>query len=105
MWQNDTVTLLTPTETNVMGSISISWANGDSVTCDVQDINREYVYKNYGFEEYTEYKQIFDHTRASWVNGRQVSYDGARWLVRLVNDFSDMGSSNHKYVIISKVIE
>ena len=106
MWQTDTVTLQTPTEVNTYGSIATTWADGTAVTCDVQDINREYVFKNYGFEEYTEYKQVFDHTNAAWIKGRQCKYDSEQWLIRLVNANMDkMGASNHTYVILSKVIE
>lgn len=105
MWQTDTVTLQTPTNTNTYGSISQTWTNGASVACDVQDISREYVYKNFGFEEYTDYKQIFDHTQALWVKGNQCTYDGLQWLIRHVDDSEDkIGASNHTYVVISKVI-
>jgi len=105
MWQDDIVYLQTSTEVDTYGSIAITWTKGTAVTCDVQDINKEYVYKNYGLTESTEYKQIFDHTQASWVLGEQVSYLDKQWLVRLANkNMGKIGNSNHIYVIISKVI-
>lgn len=105
MWQTDTVYLQTKTEVNTYGSIAITWTKGTAVTCDVQDINKEYAYKTYGLTDATEYKQVFDHTHASWVKGDQVEYDGEQWMVRLVNSqMAKMGGSNHTYVILSKVV-
>ena len=106
MWQIDTVTLQTPTRTNTNGSISTTWVTGTEVLCDVQSISRDYVYKNYGYEEYTEYMKVFDLTNASWVKGNQVLYETEQWLVRNVKATNDkIGLSNHTYVIMSKVIE
>jgi len=105
MFQTDTVYLQTKVETNTLGSIAIVWTKGTAVICDVQDINKEYVFVNYGLTGASEYKQIFDHTQASWVLGEQVSYLDEQWLVRLVNkNMGKIGNSNHIYVIISKVI-
>jgi len=105
MWQIDTVTLQTGTPVNVNGSISISWAPGAAVLCDVQSVSRDYVFKNYGFEEYTEYMQVFDLTHAAWVKGDQVLYNSEQWLVRVVKDTNaKIGLSNNTYVIISKVV-
>lgn len=105
MWQTDTVILQTKIDVNTYGSISQTWTDDVSVQCDVQDINKEYVFKNYGLSDDTEYKQIFDHTGANWIKGNQCSYNGEQWLIRLVNDsMTKIGASNHTYVIISKVV-
>lgn len=105
MWQSDTVTLQTYTETNYNGSIKRTWSDGASVTCDVQDINKEYVYKNYGLTDATEFKQVFDHSNASWVKGEQVKYGDEQWMVKLVNsNMEKIGLSNHTFVILGKVI-
>lgn len=106
MWQTDMVTLQNKTETNVLGSIKQTWAPSDTVTCDVQDINKELVYKEYGLSDDVEYKQVFDHTQANWTLGYQVLYNGEQWLVRKVDrNMGKMGASNHVFVILSKVIE
>ena len=106
MWQTDTVYLQTVVETNVDGSISQEWTNGVSVSCDVQHINKEYVYKAYGLTEIGEYSQIYDHTEANWIVGDQVSINSEQWLVVLVNgNMSKMGASNHKAIIVRKVVE
>lgn len=105
MWQNDTVYLQTSVDVNVYGSISRTWTKSTAVTCDVQNISKEYAFKEYGFTEATEYKQVFDHTLASWVKGDQVSLLDEQWLVRNVIDGLDkMGASNHTLVILSKVV-
>ena len=105
MFQTDTVYLQTLTEVNTYGSISQAWTNSTAVTCDVQDVNREYVYKNFGLTDATEYKQVFDHTNASWVKGNQVSYLSEQYIVRLVNkNMEKMGKSNHTFVILSRVV-
>lgn len=104
MWQTDTVSLQSFVETNVLGAIKQVWTKTTDVLCDVQDISKEYVVKEYGFTEATEYKQVFDHTLASWIKGYQVEFEGSQWLVRNVQEQSKMGSSNHKYIILSKVV-
>ena len=105
MWQTDTVTLQTFAETNYNGSIKRTWSDSTAVTCDVQDINKEYVYKNYGLTDSTEYKQVFDYTNASWTKGYQVKYKGEQWMVKLVNgNMQKMGQSNHTFVILGKVV-
>ena len=105
MFQTDTVYLQTVVETNTYGSISQVWTNSTAVTCDVQDISKEYVFKKYGYTEATEYRQIFDHTLATWVKGNQVAFEGSQWLVRNAKTrLNKIGASNHVYVIISKVI-
>lgn len=105
MWQTDTVTLQTGTETNINGSISIAWADSTAVTCDVQEITKEYAYKNYGFEESTEYVQVFDYTHAAWVKPNQCKYESEQWLIRKVDgNMQKMGASNHTFVVLSKVV-
>ena len=105
MWQTDTVSLQTATEVNTNGSIKRTWTKSTDVLCDVQDISKEYVVKEYGYTDATEYKQIFDHTLATWTKGSQVEFEGSQWLVRNVNDtLNKIGNSNHNYIIISKVI-
>lgn len=106
MWQTDSVTLQTKTESNVNGSIKSTWADATVIPCDVQDINKEFAFKNYGLTDSTEYKQVFDHTLSTeWVKGNQVKYDGEQWWVRVVQGTRiKIGASNHVYVILSKVI-
>ena len=105
MWQTDTVYLQTPTDVNTKGSIKRTWTVSDTILCDVQDINKEYVYKEYGFTDATEYKQVFDHNQSAWVKGHQVKFEDEQWIVRLVNkNMTKIGKSNHVYVILSKVI-
>ena len=106
MWQDDTVTIQTKSVTPNYGGGLVSWgAPTTAITCDVQDINKEIVFKNYGFTENVEYKQVFDLTKSAlWIKGNQVLYDGDSWIVRLVNRQMDkIGSSNHVFVILSKV--
>jgi len=106
MWQTDTVLIQTKTVTPNYGGGIVSWgAPTTSITCDVQDINKEIVFKNYGFTENVEYKQVFDHTLSSlWVKGNQVSCDSEQWIIRLVNgQMAKIGASNHVFVILSKV--
>ena len=106
MWQTDTVTLQTKSETNVLGSIKVTWTPSTSVTCDVQDISKEIAYKEYGLVDNVIYKQIYDHTLANWKVGYQVSYLGEQWLIRHVNAcLHKMALTDHTHVIISKVIK
>lgn len=105
MFQTDEVILQSSTDVNTYGSVSQTWVNGLTITCDVQDINKEYAYKNYGLTESTEYKQIFDLTNADWVKGNQVEYQSEQWIIRVVNkQMSKINLSNHTYVVISKVV-
>ena len=106
MWQTDTVTLQTKTEVNTQGAISETWSDSENVTCDVQDINKELAYKNWGFADETEYKQVFDHTlNANWTKGYQCKFNGEQWYIRLVNrQMAKMCASNHVMVILSKVV-
>ena len=105
MWQTDTITLQTYTETNYLGSITRTWTDGNDILCDVQDISKELVYKNYGFTEIGNYKQIFDHNNSSWILGNQVKYDSKEYLIVMVNsNMAKMGASNHTFVIMKEVI-
>lgn len=106
MWQTDTVTLQTKTEVNTNGAIKATWSDLTTVLCDVQDINKEKVHKSFGLTDANEFKQVFDRTLSSgWVEGNQVSYDSKKWLIRLVdNSETKIGLSNHKYIILSRVI-
>ena len=105
MFQTDKVYLQESVDTNTYGSISQIWNVTDTVMCDVQDINKELIYKNYGFTDASEYKQVFDLTNSAWICGDQVKYNYEQWLISLVNSNMDkMGASNHTYVILSKVV-
>jgi len=105
MWQTDTVKLLVKqTATGYAGDI-ITWTatGGTDVTCDVQDINKETVYKSYGIDG-NEFKQVFDLTNANWLIGTQVKYGSLNFYVKLVNkNMNKMGLSNHTFIILEKV--
>jgi len=106
MWQTDTVTIQTGSEVNYLGSIKVIWADSSIVTCDVQEIHKEKVFKEYGFTDVGDYKQVFDYNLATnWVEGNQVKYNNQQYWVKLVNgNMGKMGLSNHVYVILSRVI-
>jgi len=106
MFQDDIVTIQTKTEVNMLGSIKVTWTDNSTVLCDVQDINKEFVFKEYGISEDGEYKQVFDHTQSTdWTKGNQVKYNGQQWWVRLVNgNMGKIGASNHVCIILGKVI-
>jgi hypothetical protein len=105
MWQTDTVYLQTKVDTNVYGSISTVWTQSTAVLCDVQDISKEYAYKNYGLTNANNFKQIFDYNMATWVVGNQVKYNEKQWIVRLVNNsLGKIGATNHTFVIMSEVV-
>jgi len=131
MWQNDTVTLQTGEEVNNLGSIKVTWTDAIDVTCDVQDISKELVYKNYGFTKAMNYKQVFDQTDSlevaavvplddfypsndstpsefrtfHWVEGNQVIYEEERYMIKLVNGNMDkMSLSNHVFIILQQVV-
>lgn len=106
MWQTDTVTIQTGTKSNNKGDKTIVWADDHPVVCDVQDINKEFVLKEYGISGASEYKQVFDQTLdPGWVNGHQVKFNAVQWWVRLVDgNQAKMGASNHIFVILAKVV-
>ena len=105
MWQTDTVYLQTSTEVNTYGAITQTWTKAGSVSCDVQEIDRDYVYKAYGLTDENEFVQVFDHTNASWTLGSQVEYNSDQWIVRkVIKNLTKIGSSNHTYVILSRVV-
>jgi len=106
MWQTDTVTLQTKTEVNVLGSIQVTWNDSEVVDCDVQDISREVVFKEYGISDEGFYKQVFDLTNnTNWIQGNQIKYDGKQYWVKLVNgNMAKIGASNHTFILLLKVI-
>jgi len=105
MFQSDIIYLQTKIETNVYGSISIEWTKATPIICDVQDISKEVVFKKYGLTEAGLYRQIYDHAESSWVLGEQVSYLDEQWLIVLIHgNQNKIGLSNHKYVVIRKII-
>lgn len=106
MWQTDTITIQTKTEVNVLGSIKVTWTDSENVLVDVQEINKEFVFKEYGITDSGEFKQVFDHTNnVNWLKGNQVKFDSEQWWVKLVNSNMDkIGLSNHIFVILMKVI-
>lgn len=105
MWDTDTVYLQTVADVNTLGSIKRTWTTGTAVTCDVQDISKEYIFKEYGYTGETEYRQVFDTSMSAWVKGYQVEYLDEQWLVRnVITGLNKMGASNHTYVILSKVL-
>ena len=71
----------------------------------MQDINKELVFKKYGFTDNVLYKQVFDNSLSElWIEGNEVLFDSESYVIRLVNgQMAKMGSSNHKYVIMSRV--
>ena len=106
MWQTDTITIQTKTEVNTLGSIKVTWTDSENVLVDVQDINKEFVFKEYGISEDGDFKQVFDLTNnINWLKGNQVKFDNLQWWVKLVNgNMTKIGSSNHTFVILMKVI-
>lgn len=106
MFDTDVVYFQTKTEVNNFGTVKQTWAlSGASVTCDVQDISRERVLKDYGFADSTEYLQVYDRSlSANWVELDQVVFDSKQYLVRVVKNWSKLGSSNHKYIVLSAVV-
>lgn len=106
MWQTDTVTIQTKSEVNTLGSIDVTWSDSTTVLCDVQDVNKELMVKNYGFSESGEYKQVFDYNlTTNWVKGNQVKYNGNQWWVKLVNkQMGKMSASNHIFIILQRVV-
>lgn len=106
MFQTDTVTLQTKSEVNTLGSIAVTWSDSTTVKVDVQDINKELVFKTYGFSEFGEYKQVFDHNlTTNWVKGNQVKFNNEQWWVKLVNkQMGKLTASNHIFIILQKVV-
>lgn len=106
MWQTDDVTIQEATIVNSEGVISISWADTVNViTCDVQEINKELVYKKYGYTDADEWLQVFDLTQSElWIKGNQVKFDSRLWKIRKVIHNDKIGKSNHNYILLSEVI-
>ena len=106
MWQTDVVAIQTGVKSNNKGDKTVIWTNDHNVICDVQDINKEFVLREFGIAGDTEYKQVFDLSLdPGWVKGNQVSFESSQWWVRLVDGNQDkIGASNHIYVILAKVV-
>lgn len=107
MWQTDPVTLQTKgTVAKVRGATKVTWVDSTVINCDVQHIDRDFVFKKYGLNDAAEYRQIYDLTlNSGWVKGNQVKIDGESWWVRVVSgNRAKMGASNHVFIIVSRVI-
>ena len=104
MWDTDIVFLQTKTEVNTLGSIKETWTNDTSVLCDVQPINKEKAYKEWGLTDSNVFKKIFCIAGTGFLEGEQISIGGEQFLVRVAPNFDKIGSSNHIEVIASKVI-
>jgi len=105
MWNTDTVYLQTKTVVDTLGSIKETWSNDSSVLCDVQPINKEKVYKEWGITDSNVFKKIFAPAGSGFVEAEQISIDGEQFLVRLIANQNKIGASNHMMVIASKVIK
>ena len=105
MWQTDTVILQTKSEVNTNGDIQNTWTDGPSVICDVQDISKDNLLKEFGFQDDNEWLQVFDHTNANWAEGFQCKYNGNQyWIKRVINNLTKIGFSNHTYVVLQRVV-
>lgn len=106
MWQTDTITIQTGTLTSGLAGEEYTWADDYTVACDVQDISREKVLKDYGFSYPGKYYQVFDLTLDSgWAENNQVKYGGKQYWVRKVDNSADkIGASNHIYIILNEVV-
>lgn len=107
MWQTDTITFQTVVGVNNYGGVTQTWSDtANTVLVDAQQINKELAFKNWGFTEDTEYRQIFDHTQNSnWEKGDQCKLDGEQWWQRKVDaNMGKMGASNHTFIVLSKVV-
>ncbi len=105
-WNTDLITFQDKTIEKFQGTSRVTWTpNGNMTHCDAQPINKELVFKNYGFTDAGEYRQIFDRSMSSgWVVGDQVIFGTEQWLVRKVDKWDRMSKSNHIFIIISKVV-
>lgn len=106
MFDDYTVTLQTSSTVKVRGATKVTWTDEEDVTCDVQDINKEEVRREWGITDATEFKQVFDGTlNPNWEKGNQVKYDGSQWWVKLVDgNMGNLGVTNHIFIILGKVI-
>ena len=104
MWQDDTITLQTPSENDTNGCIKNTWSTLITVLCDVQPINKEKVLKEYGFTDSNEFKEVFDYTmNANWTEEYQCSFESKQYLIKKVDILNKMGLSNHTHVILARV--
>ena len=104
MWLNDTVYLQTKVETNYLGSISVAWTQSTLIKCDVQPMNKEKAYIQYGLTDSNSYKKVYAMQGTNFQEGYQVKHNNKQWLVRLVEEWNDIGKSNHTMAILSEVI-
>lgn len=106
MWLTDLITFQSVVVTNNYGSISDTWSDTtDTVLCDVQDISKEQLTKDYGITDVGEYKQVFDQTNdPNWETGTRVSFDSVSYQVVLINNYDKIGTSNHTFVILKRVV-
>lgn len=108
MWYTDTVTIQTATETNVLGSISLAWADSSTVKCDVQDLTDQGAYQKmiqlWGLTDANIIKKVFAPAGSLFVEGNQVKFDSDLYLVRSVGNYDKMGGSNNMKVIMSLII-
>jgi hypothetical protein len=106
MWQSDTVKKLVRVNTTGYAGTIVTWTEtgGTDAVVDVQDINKEVVFKEYGILG-NEFKQVFDHRQTAWTKGEQIKYGLDRYWIKLVNaNMGKMGLSNHTFVILEKVV-
>lgn len=106
MWQTDTVTIQISTPTKVRGATKTVWADDEDVLCDVQDMNKEFAFKNYGVTSEGEIKRVFDQTlNTKWKKHNQVKFEGKQYWIKYVNgNKAKMGASNHVFILLAEVI-
>lgn len=106
MWQTDSVIIQSGNTVNDEGVLIVTWSDTETIIqCDVQEINKELVYKKYGFTDADEWLQVFDHTcSTAWIKGNQVKFDSREWEIRKIEHQDKMGKSNHAFIILSAVI-
>lgn len=105
MWDTDTVKKLVKVSTTGYAGNVITWTQAGStdVLCDVQDVNKEFVLKQYGIAG-NQFKQVFDLNNTAWTVGNQVLYGGLNYWVKLVNaNMAKMALSNHTFIILERV--
>lgn len=104
MWNTDTVTIQTKTESNTNGSIKVTWSSGASILCDVQPMSKEKAHKEHGLTDANEYKLVFAPAGSAFTEGFQVLYDSKQYMVRKISNYPKIGASNHMEVVLSRVI-
>jgi len=104
MWNTDTVFIQSKTEVDTLGSIKETWSNATAILCDVQPINKEKAYKEWGLTDSNVFLKIFAPAGSAFVEGNQISFNGEQFLIRLIADYDKINASNHMKIIASKVI-